>query len=78
MEKKIYFEFLFLVLLGMATSFSLPPFNYFVINFITFTLFFVFLIKKSNVQVDKKFFLSMAGYLVLAILQLVFTGYQFH
>ncbi len=56
MEKKIYIEFLFLVLLGMATSFSLPPFNYFVINFITFTLFFVFLIKKSNVQVDKKFF----------------------
>ena len=56
MEKKIYFEFLFLVLLGMATSFSLPPFNYFVINFITFTIFFVFLIKKSNVKVDKKFF----------------------
>ena len=30
----------------MLTSFSLPPFNYIIINFITFSLFYIFLIKK--------------------------------
>ena len=42
----------------MATSLSLPPFNYFIINFLTFTLFFIFLIRKSNTQKNvKSFFL---------------------
>ena len=40
----------------MATSISLPPFNYFIINFFTFTLFFLFLVKKSYKHNDKKFF----------------------
>ena len=40
----------------MLTSLSLPPFNYIVINFLTFSLFFLFLIKKSNLHKNKKFF----------------------
>ena len=40
----------------MATSLSLPPFNYLVINFLTFTLFFLFLFKKLNAQVNRKVF----------------------
>ena len=40
----------------MVTSLSLPPLNYFLINFFTFTLFFVFLFKKLNSQNTKKFF----------------------
>ncbi len=40
----------------MLTSLSLPPLNYFIINFFTLSLFFIFLIKKSNQQVNKKFF----------------------
>ena len=40
----------------MATSLSLPPFNYFLINFFTFTLFFVFILKKLNSQKIKKYF----------------------
>ena len=40
----------------MATSLSLPPFNYLLINFLTFTLFFIFLIKKSNLNKKKKLF----------------------
>ncbi len=40
----------------MATSLSLPPFNYFLINFFTFTLFFIFIFKKSNSQKIKKYF----------------------
>ncbi len=39
----------------MLTSLSLPPFNYFMINFFSFTLFFLFLIKKPD-QNKKLFF----------------------
>ena len=42
--------------LGILTSLSLPPFNYFLINFVTFTLYFIFLFKKSKSQKKKKFF----------------------
>ena len=40
----------------MFTSLSLPPFNYFMINFLTFTFFFLFLIKKFNLIKNKKVF----------------------
>ena len=56
MIKKTYIEFLFLIILGIITSLSLPPLNYFVINFFTFSLFFLFLIKKSNFHNNKKLF----------------------
>ena len=56
LNKKLVIESIFLVLLGMATSLSLPPFNYFLINFFTFSLFFIFLFKKLNSQKLKKIF----------------------
>ena len=56
MNKKINIEFLFLITLGMLTSLSLAPFNYLIINFFTFTSFFVFLIKKSNIHRNSKCF----------------------
>jgi len=40
----------------MLTSLSLAPFNYSIINFLTFTLFFLILIKKSNQHKNKKLF----------------------
>jgi len=40
----------------MATSLSLPPFNYLIINFLTFSLFFIFLIRKCTAQKNIKFF----------------------
>ena len=56
MIKKTYIEFVFLIFLGAATSLSLPPFNYLIINFITLGLFFVFLIKRINKANNKKLF----------------------
>ena len=56
MNKKLYIDLFFLVALGILTSLSLPPFNYFIINFFTFSLFFLFLIKKSELHKDKKLF----------------------
>ncbi len=45
-----------MIILGVLTSISLPPFNYLIINFFTFTLFFLFLIKKSNQHKNLKLF----------------------
>ena len=56
MIKKIYFEAISLFILGAITSLSLPPFNFFLINFLTFSLYFLFLVKKSNQHRDKKLF----------------------
>ena len=40
----------------MVTSLSLPPFNYLIINFFTFSSFFIFLFKKSKITHARKFF----------------------
>ncbi len=40
----------------MVTSLSLPPFNYLIINFFSFSLFFIFLIKKFDHHKNKKFY----------------------
>ena len=40
----------------MTTSLSLPPYNIFIINFFTFSLYFIFLIKKSNLHKNRKLF----------------------
>ena len=56
MNKKFYIELIFLIFLGALTSLSLPPFNYFLINFLTFSLFYVFLIKKYHFKKNKKIY----------------------
>ena len=57
MLKKKYIEIIFLIFLGVITSLSLPPYNYLIINFFTFSGFFIFLFKKSkNIQNKKVFF----------------------
>ena len=56
MKKKQYIELIFLIFLGAITSLSLPPFNYLIINFLTFTLFFIYLNKKSNSHKNQKLF----------------------
>mgnify|MGYP001289642487 CR=1 FL=1 len=56
MNKKFYIELIFLILLGCLTSLSLPPFYFVIINFFTLSLFFIFLIKKSKNNKNKKIF----------------------
>ena len=45
-----------MLILGALSSLSLPPFNFFFINFFTFSIFFIFLFKKLNIQFQKKIF----------------------
>ena len=56
MIKKNYIEIFFLISLGAASSLSLPPYNYLIINFFTFSSFFIFLFKKSKTTKSKKDF----------------------
>ena len=65
--KKKFSSSIYLFFLGTISAFSLPPYNYFIINFITFTLFFIFLFNKKKKLIKIYFFLNMAGALVLDI-----------
>ena len=56
MIKKRYIEIVFLIILGAVSSLSLPPYNYLIINFFTFSAFFIFLFKKSKITQSKKYF----------------------
>ena len=56
MKKNLLIDFSSLILLGAFTSLSLPPYNYLIINFLTFSLFFIFLIKRLEHYKNTKFF----------------------
>ena len=56
MKKKLFTEIIFLAFLGILTSLSLAPFNYFIINFFTFSLFYLFLNKKLKQNKNTKLF----------------------
>ena len=43
--KKNFLNYIYIIFLGAISSYSLPPYNYFIINFITFSLFFIFIFK---------------------------------
>ncbi len=56
MFKKNFLNSVYLFFLGVISAFSLPPYNYFIINFITFTLFFIFIFNKRKVFFNNKHF----------------------
>ena len=57
MFKKKFLNYLYIIFLGAISSYSLPPYNYFIINFITFSLFFIFIFnKKKRTPNNKSFF----------------------
>ena len=56
MKKKFYFELIFLTSIGALTSLSLPPFNYIIINFLTLSSFYIFLIKQTEQYKNKRIF----------------------
>ncbi len=56
MKKKIYIDSITLILLGFFSSLSLPPFNYILINFLTFSIFYILLKKIFETSKNKKLF----------------------
>ena len=61
MKKKTVLDLLFLFFLGVLSSMSLPPFNFFFINFFTFSVFFIFIFKKTD-NFSKKFIFFSYGW----------------
>ena len=54
--KKKFLNLSILFFLGAISSYSLPPYNYFIINFITFSLFFIFIFNKKKNIYNNTFF----------------------
>jgi len=55
--KKNFLDSFYIIFLGVISSYSLPPYNYFIINFITFSLLFIFIFKKKKrITHNKSFF----------------------
>ena len=72
LKEKLLF-FVIILILGMLTSFSLPPYNFFLINFVTIPALFVLLIKQ-RLKLNKIEYFFMVGYLVLVISYQVCIG----
>jgi len=55
--KKNFVNSIYIIFLGALSAYSLPPYNYFIINFVTFSLFFIFIFnKKKRISNNKSFF----------------------
>jgi len=52
--KKNLLNSLYIIFLGGISSYSLPPYNYFIINFITYSLFFIFIFDKKKRRASNK------------------------
>jgi apolipoprotein N-acyltransferase len=60
--KKNFLNFIYIFFLGAISSYSLPPYNYYIINFISFSLFFIFIFKKKQKTFGNKFFFKYGWY----------------
>jgi len=59
LSKKKHLNYFYIIFLGAISSYSLPPYNYFIINFITFSLFFTFIFNERKKTLSNK---SLFGY----------------
>ena len=54
--KKNFLNSFYIISLGALSSYSLPPYNHFIINFITFSLFFIFIFNKKKITPNNKYY----------------------
>ena len=54
--KKNFLNAIYIFFLGVLSSYSLPPYNHFILNFFTFSLFFIFLYTKRKINLENKSF----------------------
>ena len=78
MLKNFFLNYFYVFFLGAISSYSLPPYNYFIINFITFSLFFIFLFNKKNQILKNKFFFKYGwcfgfGYFLFSLYWIVIS-----
>ena len=78
MFKKNFLNYLYIIFLGALSSYSLPPYNYFIINFITFSLFFIFIFNKKKRTLNNKSFFQYGwcfgfGYFLFSLYWIVIS-----
>ena len=78
MFKKNFLNYLYIIFLGAVSSYSLPPYNYFIINFITFSLFFIFIFNKKKKTLNNKYFFKYGwffgfGYFLFSLYWIVIS-----
>ena len=56
LKNSFLYESLLLLILGGLSSLSLPPFNYFLINFLTFSILLIILFYKLKKKNSKKIY----------------------
>jgi len=76
--KKNYINLLYIIFLGGTSSYSLPPYNYYIVNFITFSLFFTFIFNKkkkslSNISFFKYGWCFGFGYFLCSLYWIVIS-----
>jgi len=76
--KNKYFSYLYVAALGGITSFSLPPYNYFIINFFTLSLFYIFITNykkhlKKKIDYFKYGWIFGFGYFVLSLYWIIIS-----
>ena len=78
MHKKKSLNYFYIIFLGALSSYSLPPYNYFIINFITFSLFFIFIFNKKKRTLNNKYFFQYGwcfgfGYFLFSLYWIVIS-----
>ena len=78
MFKKNFLNYFYIIFLGALSSYSLPPYNYFIINFITFSLFFIFIFNKKKRTLNNKSFFKYGwcfgfGYFLFSLYWIVIS-----
>ena len=74
--KKIYLQGLYIFFIGVFTSFSLPPYNFWIINFFTFSLLFIILVKNNDKSLNAFFFYGYSfgfGYFLSSLYWIPFS-----
>ena len=76
--KKKFLNSFYIIFLGAISSYSLPPYNYFIINFITFSLFFIFIFNKKKRTLNNKSFFQYGwcfgfGYFLFSLYWIVIS-----
>ena len=78
MFKKNFLNSLYIIFLGGISAYSLPPYNFFIINFITFSLFFIFIFNKKKRETNNNFFFGYGwcfgfGYFLFSLYWIVIS-----
>ena len=74
--KKIYLQSIYIFFIGVFTSFSLPPYNFWIINFLTFSLLLIILVKNSEKNLKAFFFYGYSfgfGYFLSSLYWIPFS-----